>query len=122
MGRWSRTELSPMQAEIFIKLEKIAEKGDQLPLDSDFGRQFNPVIIGSTLASALLSMSNKGFIELEKFGNHRVVTISATGKRTGMPHADVIAEANKKPVTTTRDTCFRTGVRSDVCNCPRHRG
>ena len=121
MNQWSRSELPPMQAEIFIELEKYAEKGTLLPNDVTIGRRFYPAMAGGTITSALLSMSNKGFISMDRFGPHRVITITATGKRTGMPPADVIAEAKKAPERTSRDTCFRTGMRSDVCDCPRHR-
>ena len=92
MNQWSHSELSPMQAEIFIELEKYAEKGTLLPNDVTIGRRFYPAMAGGTITSALLSMSNKGFISMERFGPHRVITICATGKRTGMPPADVIAE------------------------------
>ncbi len=83
----------------------------------------------SSATKVLDNLVSRGMIRLERFQNHRIVTIVATGKRTagepGIPHkarcgnrwtvrhnAEIDDEA--LPARVDRDPCPRCGVRADI--------
>lgn len=109
------TEPTPLQSEVLAIAERYAATGEQLPTDGEIGAEIGKS--GGAVTSAFHSLACKNYLELERYGRVRVVTICRTGKRTGMPDADTVRKALEGPTYADRDCCFKCGSRADACLC-----
>ena len=111
----SQTELTHLQEQILTIVEEYAEEGARLPTDSVIGAKVDKT--GGAVNSALHSLSCKSYIAIKTFGPFRAITISRTGKTTGLPDSDTIAAAMVGPETTDVNVCWRCQSKDNVCMC-----
>lgn len=117
--------VTPRMKDILDYLTEVADRDEVCPRNAVIAEAIG-VKDAQNLPMWLGRLERDGWIDIERFGFERRVTIKSTGKATAMPanvsvvresrhqttHKDMMVE--RGVMIVSRDPCLRCGVRGDI--------